>query len=190
MSDRGWDLFIAYPRAERAAGDELYRELVQGGASVFLDHLCLDAGAVWPAAIAAAQDAARVTVVLVSKQSTAAFYVDEEIQRGIARARVDPARHRFVPVFVDDDSDPPYGLLQIERLSLDDAGGMAAVACQLLALTRRLDRSATFRVDADQHPEEPGQTERDIDTVPPDSAQVAPFSGPMRPGRNFGRDFP
>jgi streptogramin lyase len=59
---------------------------------------------------------------------------------------------------------------------------MAAVARQLLALTRRLDRSATSRVDADQSPEEPGRTEGDIDAVLPDSTQVAPSGGPMRPG--------
>ncbi|MGI9098610.1 MAG: toll/interleukin-1 receptor domain-containing protein [Solirubrobacteraceae bacterium] len=137
MGGGGWDVFIAYPSAERAAADELYAALRRGGAEVFLDHECLRAGDPWPSTIAAAQRDARLTAVLVSKRSDHAFYQAEEIAQAIALFREDPERHSVVPVYLDDDADPPYGLRGIHALSASAAGGMADVALELLAVGGR-----------------------------------------------------
>src|SRR5436305_1894412 len=45
MGGADWQFFVAYPTAERASADELYRQLAGGGARVFLDHLVFLPGA-------------------------------------------------------------------------------------------------------------------------------------------------
>jgi hypothetical protein len=128
----GWDVFVAYPSHERVAADEFYQYLVDGGASVFLDHVVLKLGDPWAARLAEAQNAARITVVLVSRASGPAFYQRDEIARGIGLAR--KGTHRVVPVYLDDEADPPYGLLALHAARVSEAGGLAPIAAQVLAL--------------------------------------------------------
>jgi hypothetical protein len=77
---------------------------------------------------------AQVTAVLVSKATEHAFYQLEEVAHAIALYRKDPERHRVVPVYLDDEADPPYGLWSIHALWTSHVGGMAGVAAQLLPL--------------------------------------------------------
>ena len=137
-----WHVFIAYPARERAAADGLYAALIREGAVVFLDHQALRPGDSWPAKIAAAQRDARVTAVLVSKNTERAFYQNEEITHAIALFRKDSERHRVVPVYLDDEADPPYGLRTIQGLVAGEAGGMSGVAARLLNLVGLGDQQA------------------------------------------------
>lgn len=136
IGDGHWDVFIAYPTGERDAADELYAALRDAGASVFLDHACLLPGDPWPAVISAAQSAARLTVVLVSSRTARAHYQTDEIARAIELYRADAAAHAIVPVYLDADADPPYGLRTVPGLWASAAGGVAGVTAQLLALVR------------------------------------------------------
>jgi hypothetical protein len=164
MSDGAWDVFIAYPRGERAAADELYAALLGAGASVFLDHACLRAGDPWPAVIYEAQSAARLTAVLVCGHTARAHYETEEIARAIALHRADPAGHRVVPVFLDEGADPPYGLRTMQGLWASAADGMAGIAVELFALLRGDGRAAAAPVAAAR------------------PLPVAPRRSPFRPG--------
>ncbi len=124
--------FIAYPSVERAAADELYAALRRDDARVFLDHECLRPGDLWPPLLSAALRDARVVVVLVSAASNQAYYQREEVITALALRRSDPDRRRVVPVYLDDDADPPYGLRQIHQLSVTTGGGIDGVARALL----------------------------------------------------------
>ncbi len=142
MGTGEWDVFIAYPGPERDAAGELYAALRQGGTRVFLDHECVGLGDPWAVVLAAAQRAARVTAVLVSKRSDRAFYQREEIAQAIELWRQDPKCHRVVPIYLDEDADPPYGLRAIHGLTVASAGGMAAVARRLLPLVGREEEAS------------------------------------------------
>lgn len=169
-SDASWDVFIAYPSAERSRADELYDHLYahrKGNVRVFLDFRCLAPGAVWPAALAGAQSAAAITVVLVSAAAGGAFYHAEEIARGIALARDPGSRHRVVPVWLDETAAPPYGLRIVQGLSLAECGGMSGVAAALARLLTGCQDEQPSAV-----PSGPSQDE-----------QVPPRGSPFRPGR-------
>ncbi len=132
MDGGAWQVFIAYPSAERAAADDLYRELGERGIRTFLDHKCLDPGDIWPSKLAEAQRAARITVVLVSARS--AYFQQDEIARAITLLHEDAERHRVVPVYLDAAADPPYGLHGIQAIFVSEVGGMAGVADAVASL--------------------------------------------------------
>ena len=129
-----WDVFIAYPSQERTTADALHERLQSAGARVFLDHVCLVVGDLWDAEIAAAQQAARLTAVLVSQRSAPAFYQREEIARAIDLSRAEKREHRVAPIILDDDVDIPYGLRILHSVGATrEAGGLDGVVRALLA---------------------------------------------------------
>lgn len=134
VTDGPWHVFIAYPRQERRSATALYDALAPSGARVFLDHIALSPGDVWAAKITAAQRGADVTAVLISKATERSFYENEEIAQAVALFRQDPERHRVVPVYLDAEADPPYGLRAIHSLWLAELGDMARLAAALLSL--------------------------------------------------------
>jgi len=167
VSDGGWEIFIAYPSPERASATDLHHHLCGAGAHTFVDHRSLRPGDPWVARISAAQREARVTAVLVSNTTSRAFYQQEEIAQAIALFRDDPDRHRVVPVYLDDEVDPPYGLRSIHAIRVAEVGDMAAVAASLLALVR---------------PPEPGARPRQ---AAPGTVRAVPAparASPFRPG--------
>ncbi len=130
----GWQLFIAYPSAERASAVALHDELVAQGVRAFLDARAIEPGDIWSDELAAALEEAPLTVVLVSERTDRAFYQRDEIVTAIALYRKSTDRRRIVPVYLDDDVDPPYGLASIQQISARAAGGMGGVAKALLPL--------------------------------------------------------
>jgi len=142
MSDDGWEVFIAYPSREHAFATDLHGRLVRAGVRTFIDHRALRPGDPWAARLSAAQREARVTAVLVSNATSGAFYEQEEIAQAIALFRDDPGRHRVVPVYLDDDVDPPYGLRSIHAVRVAEVGGLAGVVASLVAVTRPLEPGA------------------------------------------------
>jgi uncharacterized protein YjbI with pentapeptide repeats len=102
---------------------------------VYLDSRCLRPGDNWDVELSKAQRQSRVTVVLISAQTDAAYYEGEEIATGIDMSRGEGAPHRVVPVFLESvpSEAVPYGLRRKQSLFLN-SGGMEAVATSLMNL--------------------------------------------------------
>ena len=104
----------------------------------------------WDVALAEAQRASRVSVILVSDRTPRAYYQREEVAAAIALTRRDGASHRVVPVYLDgwpdEHSGVPYGLRLKHGCSLPDLG-REEIARQLLELVEaRVDgRASTAR---------------------------------------------
>lgn len=130
-----WDLFIAHAGADIEPARRLFG-LLEPRLQVFLDAARLRLGDDWDEALAAAQRDARVTVVLVSQRTEAAFYQREEIAAAIQMARSDPLSHRVVPVYLDAESAarPPYGLTLKHGVRLAPGDDLAALADTLVEL--------------------------------------------------------
>jgi len=108
-----WDFFIAHASSDRdtAIAEELYK-LLAPQAKVFLDTECLELGENWDEALALAQKSSLITVVLVSSDTTAAYFQREEIIVALELSK-DSHSHRVVPVYLDSGMKPadiPYGL--------------------------------------------------------------------------------
>lgn len=145
-----WDIFIAHAGEDAGAAGELY-DLLNGRARVFLDARTLEVGDNWDEALARAQRASTMSVILVSSRTGHAYYQREEIAAAIDLARQGGNRHRVVPVYLDADARTsgkvPYGLRLKHGLEVGTAGGMRAVADRLVAALARL-REAPADVEA------------------------------------------
>jgi TIR domain len=141
---RTWDFFLAYAGPDKATAEELH-ELLRRDARVFVDSRCLLYGDDWDQAIAAAQTASAITVVLISSKTDSAYYQREEIAAAVAMARQNSEQHRVIPVYLDDkassNSTIPYGLRIKHGLTVFEQTNIASVAHQLLDLLKRLGDS-------------------------------------------------
>jgi hypothetical protein len=137
-----WDFFLAHASDDRAPAEALY-DLLAPKHRVFIDKRNVMLGEDWDLAIARAQHAARVTVVLVSSRYPNAYYLREEIAEAIAMARKDPDAHRVVPVYLDgwpaEQGGMPYGLRLKNGVDAKAAGGIPGVAAALEQLLAQLD---------------------------------------------------
>jgi Effector-associated domain 1/TIR domain len=139
--EASWDLFLAHAGGDAKPAEDLYA-LLSGTCRVFLDKKSVLLGDDWDLAIARAQQASRITVVLVSSKYPGAYYLREEIALAIAMARRDAEAHRVVPVFLDglptDAGGIPYGLRLKNGIDAVAVGGMPAVAAELAKLLGEL----------------------------------------------------
>jgi hypothetical protein len=111
-STHDWDFFIAHAGKDSEAAKELFG-LLSPTARVFLDSACLQPGDDWDRELSTAQAKSKVTVVIVSQYTEAAFYEREEIAAAISMARNEKQLHRIVPVFLgsrEKAESIPYGL--------------------------------------------------------------------------------
>jgi hypothetical protein len=119
--DGQWDIFLAHASLDKERARELYG-LLKPALRVFLDERSLLPGDDWSVEIPKAQARSRVTAVLVSRATDAAFYEGEEIAAAIAMKRARQGGHRVVPVYLDgapqDPFHAPYGLRVLQ------AGGL------------------------------------------------------------------
>jgi hypothetical protein len=134
-----FDFFIAHAGADLDSAEELY-QLLGARSTVFLDSRTLLPGDDWDVELTHAQRRSRVSVVLVSSKSGAAYYQREEVAAAIAMAREDSTTHRVVPVYVDDilNREVPYGLRIKHALSLSRDGGWPGVAQRLFDLLAKM----------------------------------------------------
>jgi hypothetical protein len=114
-TDSKWDFFIAYAAPDIAAAEQIYDSLTKRDARVFFDKKSIRLGASWDENLCEAQVRSRVTVVLISRHTSKAYYEREEIAAAIALARRDDTKHQVVPLFVGEEGDSseisvPYGL--------------------------------------------------------------------------------
>jgi hypothetical protein len=129
-----YDFFLAHAGPDAAQAERLY-DMLSAKSTVFLDTRSVPLGDVWDHVIAEAQRSSRLTVVLVSASTGAAFYQQEEIATAIGMAREDPTRHRVVPVYLGV-TPPPYGLLRFQGLVVPDGIMPQRVAERLLTTLR------------------------------------------------------
>lgn len=116
-----WDVFIAYASADKAESLEAYNALTARGLRPFLDRMSLPVGAQWPVEIPRAQDASKVTLVLVPAAVGVTYYLQEEIATAIMLTRDNAYAHRVVPVWLGGPPNPtsiPYGLRQLVAIDL------------------------------------------------------------------------
>lgn len=132
-----YDFFLAHAGPDAAQAERLY-DLLSAEGTVFVDTKSVRLGDVWDHTIAEAQRSSRVTVVLVSANTDAAFYEQEEIATAIDMARKDSTKHRVVPVYLDTaPSDRmPYGLRRLQGLKVSGVTTLQQAAERLLALLR------------------------------------------------------
>jgi len=130
-----WDVFLSYPRKDAASAKELHDHLVRlkPGIAVFLDTVALTLGDDWTTEIKAALESTRLVVALVSSSTEEAYYQQEEFTVAISLARKNPDV-RVIPVYVDDrgSDSPPLGLSLKHSINAQAAGGLEAVAKELL----------------------------------------------------------
>lgn len=101
-----WDFFIAHAGADLPQASQLY-DLLSPHSRVYLDKECLQYGDNWDHNLAVAQRAARVTLVLISANTSTAYYQREEIPAAIDMARRDDQAHRVVPIYLNDPGSLP-----------------------------------------------------------------------------------
>jgi hypothetical protein len=132
-----YDFFLAHAGPDAAQAERLY-DLLSAQSTVFVDTKSVRLGDAWDNTIAEAQRSSRVTVVLVSANTDAAFYQQEEIATAIAMARKDSTKHRVVPVYLDTapSNREPYGLRRLQGLKVSGDVTLQQVAERLLTLLR------------------------------------------------------
>jgi len=132
-----YDFFLAHAGPDAAQAERLY-DLLSAKGTIFLDTKSVRLGDAWDNAIAEAQRSSRVTVVLVSAGTDAAFYQQEEIATAIDMARMDSTKHRVVPVYLGTfpSNRVPYGLRRLQGLKVSGAITLQQVAERLLTLLR------------------------------------------------------
>lgn len=128
-----YDFFIAHAGPDQEAAEQLF-DLLKEHSKPFLDSRVLRLGDDWDRELTRAQRQSKITVVLVSSQTGDAFYEREEIAAAIALARKDPDGHRVVPVYLDANPEPPYGLQLKHSVRVSAANPLEAVARELLKL--------------------------------------------------------
>ena len=139
-----FDIFLAHAGPDKDAAEELFA-LLQPFCRVFLDRHTLRLGDDWAVELAKAQSQSLITVVLVSSKTEAAYYEQAEIANAIKMARMDSAKHRVVPVYLEGypkaANEILHGLELKHGISLSEEGVMAKVAEKLLELIRQLKAS-------------------------------------------------
>ncbi len=146
----GWDFFLAHagPDLEVARG---LKEKLEPPARAFLDAVNINLGDDWDQSLSEAQRASLISVVILSPNTTRAYYQREEIAAAIQMAREDPDSHRVVPVFVGakqlTPAEIPYGLRLKHGLSVRDPGDFPA-ACERLLETLRMMKHYEVKKEA------------------------------------------
>ena len=146
-TDLAWDFFLAHASADVEIAERLYERLADSS-RVFLDSRCLRLGDDWDTMLADAQRRSLITVVLVSRNTTSAYYQREEVAAAIALAREDGDKHRVVPIYLDAEAEKsvtPYGLRLKLGISIGDTCGLPEAAARLLSLRRSLREPIQIR---------------------------------------------
>jgi hypothetical protein len=134
-ADKDWDVFLSHSSRDRAAAEELERQLELRQVRAFLSSQSIRPGDLWQPRLKEALSASPVIVVLASPNTEAAHYQMAEIQFAVELVRSDAQAHRVVPVLLQSakSDDLPLDLRPLQMVE-EGVGGMSAVAEQLAAL--------------------------------------------------------
>jgi hypothetical protein len=131
-----WDVFLSYARGDAASSArELHDHLLRlkPDITVFLDAVALTLGDNWDSQLKTALESSRLVAALVSPATETAYFQREELITAIDLARKNPDV-RVIPVYLDERSSesPPLGLRCKQSIHAQKAGGLEAVARELL----------------------------------------------------------
>lgn len=139
-----WDVFIAYAGPDAVVADDLYNALASN-CKVYFAKRTMRPGDDWDR-LGKIQRASLITVVLISGNTDAAYYLREEIQSAVQMARSNQDAHRVVPIYLEgrppDPCDVPYGLWIKHGLELTPDNGWQVIAGQLLSLVSDMKLSS------------------------------------------------
>lgn len=129
-----WDIYLSHARKDGATSarelhDHLHR--LKPDATVFLDVVVLPLGLDWDRRMEKALEASRLIAVLITAGSVDAYYQREEVRIAIDRGRKDSSV-RVVPISLDGTGVTLFGLGLKQGLDVKEAGGLEAVAIELL----------------------------------------------------------
>ena len=134
-----YDYFIAYASSDYARAESLYLHLAAKEARVFLDKKNLRAGDDWDESLLIAQQASSATLVLVSSNSSDAYYQREEIANAIELSRKRELKHRVIPVLLEKNSKIPYGLRVKNMLNWFSEKELDRVCHDLLEIKQQMN---------------------------------------------------
>ena len=145
-----WDFFLAHagPDLEVAQG---FKEKLDPPARAFLDAVNINLGDDWDQRLSEAQRASLISVVILSPNTTKAYYQREEIAAAIQMAREDPDTHRVVPVYVGAKqlapAEIPYGLRLKHGLNVTGPNDFPSACERLLETLRMMKHYEEKRVE-------------------------------------------
>ena len=135
---------FGHPGGKIAVARRLADLLGARAVSVCLDERVLRPGDDWHRLLPRFQRESMVTVALVADGTADADYENSEIVRAIEQVR--RLGHRFIPVHLAPDLDPPYGTEQLHRLVwVAEADGLR-VADEIAEVVAHPDRLPPLRV--------------------------------------------
>ncbi len=185
----GYDVFVAYARADEEIAEALYEALVEdAGLHVFLDRRSLLPGDVWDTAIPGAIADSRVVVALLSPVDDSAgeaWYQKEELIHGIRYTRRNQESRRLVPVLLNglERDELPYGLGRLTTIG-PCSGTPAGIGTRITQALRPVLSLPDTPGSVDRtwvQPDEPAETASGSDAPSPASREPAPErSGPLK----------
>lgn len=125
-----WDVFLAYPQAERRQARFLYDALTSAGLRVCFDQEVLRAGDDWHVLLPRYVRSCRVVAALISVASEQAHFERSEILIAIAMARREG--RRLVPIHLSPDVEAPYGTEQLHAINMFTADDVDDVAARIV----------------------------------------------------------
>jgi hypothetical protein len=135
------DIFLIHAGPDTAIAEKLY-DLLSSSHKVFLDSKCLQPGDLWPDVLQRVTKNARMSVILVSRNTDPAFYEQSEIVSAIQSFR--ETKRRLVPIYVGGkpgkEIEFPYGLNVVQGIEADPSNlqPVAAKLRQLLTVSAAL----------------------------------------------------
>jgi len=127
---RHYDLLLAHSSANKASACALY-DLLLPDTRVFLAERSLQRSETWDREILAAQRVSRATVLMISPQCDAAWYLSDEVINAIVLHRASPDAHRIVPVLLGPGATVPYSISRLPAIDAAPSGGLDGVAARL-----------------------------------------------------------
>lgn len=188
--EAAWDVFIAYPSAERGVAARI-ADALRTSASVFLDFEQIQPGDNWDEALLTAVSSARVIVMVVAPSSNRAYFQRDELLRALDRGRRDSDRATVIPVYVGgvtpEDSRVPYGLRPKQGIVLGSDADLSLVQD---AVVRRLSdvrqvaaEARGFSPSIRQHM---ARIQCEVATLTEDQYRLIQYMRPMRRVRVSG----
>lgn len=130
-----YDWFLVHANADKPRIRPIYEALTAAGVTVFLDEVSLLPGDVWPKEIPKAQKNSKGSLLCLSKNADAAWFLQEEVQDAIRLHR--QSEHRLFPILLEADAQIPYGLNILQAVRLYDVG-LPTLVQQVVTMTGKL----------------------------------------------------
>ena len=133
-----WDVFLSHSSAQKPLVRAIVQQWRELGLSVFFDEDTIQPGEDVVTALDRARDNSRHTVLLITPESIASPWVDQELN---AAVYLDPGarERRLIPVLLEPvaDSEIPISVRKLNRVDLTDAMGEAAGVSPSPRIARR-----------------------------------------------------